>query len=177
MHQSQVRGMVWWTSRAVGRVLSRAAVSGEPVTVIHLGWPLPTTSSALPACSRRAALERTLSGLAPDGVYRADLVTQAAGGLLHHRFTLAPTTCEPVRGRSVLCGTVPRVTPGGCWPPSCPSEPGPSSAVVAHRRDRPPDSSARQSSAWPTGPRSARSSEAERDVRRARRRSRAAPEV
>ena len=38
----------------------------------------------------RAALERTLSGLAPDGVYRADLVTQAAGGLLHHRFTLTP---------------------------------------------------------------------------------------
>ena len=41
----------------------------------------------------RAALDRTLSGLAPDGVYRADLVTQVAGGLLHHRFTLAPTTC------------------------------------------------------------------------------------
>ena len=40
----------------------------------------------------RAALDRTLSGLAPDGVYRADLVTQVAGGLLHHRFTLAPTT-------------------------------------------------------------------------------------
>jgi hypothetical protein len=40
-----------WTSRAVGRVLSRAAVAGDAVTVIHLGWPLPTTSSALPACS------------------------------------------------------------------------------------------------------------------------------
>ena len=39
------------TSRAVGRVLSRAAVAGDAVTVIHLGWPLPTTSSALPACS------------------------------------------------------------------------------------------------------------------------------
>ena len=36
----------------------------------------------------RAALERLLSELAPGGVYRADLVTQAAGGLLHHRFTL-----------------------------------------------------------------------------------------
>jgi hypothetical protein len=29
--------------------------------------------------------------------------------------------------RSVLCGTVPRVAPGGCCPPPCPSEPGPSS--------------------------------------------------
>ncbi|GGL25809.1 hypothetical protein GCM10012283_04940 [Phycicoccus endophyticus] len=38
----------------------------------------------------RATLERTLSGLAPDGVYRAGRVTPAAGGLLHHRFTLAP---------------------------------------------------------------------------------------
>ena len=46
----------------------------------------------------RAALERTLSGLAPDGVYRADLVTQAAGGLLHHRFTLAPPPANRWRG-------------------------------------------------------------------------------
>ena len=86
----------------------------------------------------RAALGRTLSGLAPGGVYRADLVTQAAGGLLHHRFTLA---ARRTGRRSVLCGTVPRVTPGGCWPPPCPVEPGRSSAVVAHRRDRLADSS------------------------------------
>ncbi len=43
----------------------------------------------------RAALERTLSGLAPDGVYQADLVAQVAGGLLHHRFTLAPAARAP----------------------------------------------------------------------------------
>lgn len=36
----------------------------------------------------RAALERTLHGLAPDGVYRAAPVTRHAGGLLHHLFTL-----------------------------------------------------------------------------------------
>ena len=42
----------------------------------------------------RAALERTLSELAPGGVYLADPVTGAAGGLLHHRFTL---TAAPVR--------------------------------------------------------------------------------
>ena len=40
----------------------------------------------------RAALGRTLSGLAPGGVYRADPVTRIAGGLLHHRFTLTATT-------------------------------------------------------------------------------------
>jgi len=31
---------------------------------------------------------RPLSDLAPGEVYRADRVTPAAGGLLHHRFTL-----------------------------------------------------------------------------------------
>src|SRR5690554_6271334 len=36
----------------------------------------------------RAALERTLSGLAPGGVYLAATVARRAGGLLHHRFTL-----------------------------------------------------------------------------------------
>ena len=39
----------------------------------------------------RAALERALFDLAPDGVYRADPVTRIAGGLLHHRFTLTCT--------------------------------------------------------------------------------------
>ena len=41
--------------------------------------------------------------------------------------------------RSVLCGTVPRVAPGGCCPPPCPSEPGPSSTHVVRRAPRPPD--------------------------------------
>ena len=57
-------------------------------TVIHLARPLLAGSSALPAGIGRAALERLLSELAPGGVYRADLVAQAAGGLLHHLFTL-----------------------------------------------------------------------------------------
>ena len=43
------------------------------------------------------------------------------------------------RWRSVLCGTVPRVAPGGCCPPPCPSEPGPSSTHVVRRAPRPPD--------------------------------------
>ena len=36
----------------------------------------------------RAALERVLLGFAPGGVYLAGNVTIAAGGLLHHPFTL-----------------------------------------------------------------------------------------
>ena len=48
---------------------------------------------------------------------------------------------EGVR-RSVLCGTVPRVTPGGCCPPPCPAEPGRSSAGASTRRDRLAGSSA-----------------------------------
>jgi hypothetical protein len=49
-----------------------------------------------------------------------------------------PTSCEQLwqvtrcalplaRGRSVFCGTVPRVTPGRRYRPPCPVEPGPSS--------------------------------------------------
>src|ERR1700689_5250510 len=62
--------------------------------------------------------------LAPGGVYRAARITPGAGGLLHHRFTLTP---GGVRGRSVFCGTFPRVTPGRRYRPPCPAEPGPSS--------------------------------------------------
>src|SRR3954452_10676985 len=99
----------------------------------------------------RAALERSrgrwsptvLLGLAPRGVYRASAVTCGAGGLLHHRFTLTRTpTNQKIhrsRWRSVLCGTVPRVAPGGRYPPRCPVESGLSSAptVAGERRDRP----------------------------------------
>jgi len=74
-----------------------------------------------------------LSNLAPDEVYLAGPITRTAGGLLHHRFSLT-------RGRgpwrSTLCCTFSRVAPGGCYPPSCPAEPGRSSAVVSNRRDR-----------------------------------------
>ncbi len=78
--------------------------------------------------------------LAPGGVYLAARVTPGAGALLPHRFTLTG-----VRGhrRSVFCGTVPRVTPGGCYPPPRPVEPGRSSAAPRerNRRDRLADSS------------------------------------
>ena len=41
---------------------------------------------------------------------------QARGGLLPHPFTL--TSCRSGR-RSALCGTFPRLAPGGCYPPPC----------------------------------------------------------
>jgi len=49
----------------------------------------------------RAALKRVLSGLAPGGVYLASPVTQGAGGLLHHRFTL---TCRVLMQASPRAG-------------------------------------------------------------------------
>ena len=76
---------------------------------------------------RRAAFTAAPLDLAPGGVYLAAQVTLGAGGLLHHRFTL---TERPRPRRSVFCGTVPRVTPGGRYPPPCPVEPGRSSAEI-----------------------------------------------
>ena len=43
----------------------------------------------------------------------------------------------PEERRSVLCGTVPRVAPGGCYPPPRPVEPGPSSVSPWGERGRP----------------------------------------
>ncbi len=55
----------------------------------------------------RAALERVLLGFAPGGVYLAGNVTTAAGGLLHHPFTL---TTRRSRG-GLLLG----FAPGGVY--------------------------------------------------------------
>ena len=67
------------------------------LAIIYLGRRLLDASCDLPEASGRttraaepswmAGLRLPL-GLAPDGVYIADPVTRAAGGLLHHLFTL-----------------------------------------------------------------------------------------
>src|SRR6476660_8071933 len=126
----------WGVSRPVGRVLC-ARLRGA--AVIHLGLPLPTASCGLPASIGRAALDRSRrEPLAP-------LLT-----LLRVGFTEPPqspaalvvsyTTVSPLPrltlGRSVFCGTVPRVTPGRRYRPPCPVEPGPSSPGL--RPARPP---------------------------------------
>ena len=126
-------------SRPVSRILCPPAPLGAG------GGGHPSTTCVAARLQRptrqlgRAALERCLSGLAPGGVCRATPVTWGAGGLLHRRFTLAPAL---PRGRSVLCGTVPRVTPGGRYPPPCSAKSGLSSAPPRWDRDRLADSSA-----------------------------------
>jgi len=160
---TNVPGMcpVWRPAKNQGR--SERWVRGEPAcrpgsvhprergpTAIHLGLPLPAASCGLPASIGRAALNRSRRPRAPEGAWA--LVT-----LLRVGFTEPPgslralvvsyTTVSPLPrarpkpgpGRSVLCGTVPRVTPGRCYRPPCPVEPGPSSPDHARtaRRDRP----------------------------------------
>src|SRR6478752_6193851 len=87
----------------------------------------------------RTTLERSLSGLAPGGVCLATTVSRRAGGLLHHRFTLTPA---PESGGGLFSvALIPRVTPGGRYPPPRPEEPGPSSAgcpVAVARPAHPP---------------------------------------
>src|SRR4051812_47234563 len=86
--------------------------------VIHLGLPLPAGSSGLPAGIGRAALERLRRTTADR---RPFLTLLRVGFTEPHRspgvrWSLTPPfhpyQCE--HWRSVLCGTVPRVTPGRC---------------------------------------------------------------
>ena len=88
----------------------------------------------------RAALERSLSGLAPGGVYRAAPVTRHAGGLLHHRFTL-----------TAHC----RSRHGGLFSVAL-SRGSPRVGVTHHRALRSPDVPRRgrtlDATAWPTHP-------------------------
>jgi hypothetical protein len=99
---------------AVSRILCPDRFSAFGTAAIHLGLPLPAGSSGLPAGSGGppsnacAGTSRFPLGLAPGGVCRAGLVTQAAVVSYTHRFTLTPLVAR----RSVLCGTVPRVTSG-----------------------------------------------------------------
>jgi hypothetical protein len=106
------------TSRAVRRVLFPGFLAEPGATAIHLGPTLPPASCSPPADIGRAALKRPRRDtgvspldLAPGGVYLAAQVTLGTGGLLHHRFTLTGSRSPR---RSAFCGTVPRVTPGGC---------------------------------------------------------------
>ena len=124
------------------------------MAIIHLrpllpaAWcDLPGGSGEQPSGASADARTRPLD-LAPGGVYRATPVTWGAGGLLHHRFTLTSdrtsTLTSSVRGRFVLCGTVPRVAPGGRYPPPCSVESGLSSTASKGGRDRLTDSSQQQ---------------------------------
>ena len=91
---------------------------------MYLGCTLRCTSCSLPGGIGRANQPPTrpcsrqgLPCLSPCG---------ESGGLLPHLFTLT----LPLVGRSVFCGTIPRLAPAGYYPVSCPVEPGLSSGVI-----------------------------------------------
>jgi hypothetical protein len=113
-----------WTSRPVSGVLSRprtkVLIEGDhpSATVVTNGLMRPTSRHRAGRSSAQIRPKPNPLGLAPGGVCQATSVTRCAGGLLHHRFTLTG-----LRRRSVLCGTVPRVSPGGRYPPPCPVVP------------------------------------------------------
>jgi hypothetical protein len=107
--------------RAVGDHPSGMTVAGHLVQSTRGSWGGPPD----PRRPRRVLLD-----LAPGGVCLATTVARRAGGLLHHRFTLTNAPRKRRAWRSVFCGTFPRVAPGGCCPPPCPVEPGPSSTQV-----------------------------------------------
>jgi len=122
------------------------------VAIIHLRPLLPAAWCDLPGGSGEQPSNASADArthpfdLAPSGVYRSTPVTWDAGGLLHRLFTLTsvlkvPGTSSVGQRRSVFCGTVPRVTPGGCYPPPCSVESGLSSTSHSRRRDRLTDSS------------------------------------
>src|SRR6185437_8414949 len=90
-------------SRSVSGILSGAA--------IHLGRPSPAGS--LPPTWSSAGRVIAPIGVAPGGACLAAPVSGDAGGLLHHRFTLASAfTCD-AGGRSPLCCAIQRVSPSG----------------------------------------------------------------
>ncbi|MCU1514516.1 MAG: hypothetical protein JWO10_1606 [Microbacteriaceae bacterium] len=121
--------------RLLRRVLSRCLRTMDG----HLSRDYVAAALQRSTRKRDGQPHSSLSDLAPDEVYLAGPITRTAGGLLHHRFSLTRglrflRSTDP--WRSTLCCTFSRVAPGGCYPPSCPVEPGRSSAVVANRRDR-----------------------------------------
>lgn len=125
-------------SQPIRRVLSLVAVTRGQVAAIHLDLLLPACSSGLPGSSGGPPSNAPCLALLPVGFTKPPSSPRA---LVVSYTTVSPLPDGIVR-RSVFCGTVPRVTPGGRYPPLCPVEPGRSSAPDHRRRDRLADSSA-----------------------------------
>src|SRR6478609_5114322 len=112
----------------------------------------------------RAALERSLSDLAPGGVYRAGPVARSAGGLLHHRFTLTARAGAGASTCAAVCSLwhCPAGHPGWALPTTlpCGARTFLGGEVLRPAPTRPPDrlvrtgkGTARGASLPPRGPR------------------------
>ncbi len=121
-------------SRPVRRVLCLRAVAPAQVAAIHLRRTLPHASSDLPGSSGEQPSNAPCLALLQVGFTEPH---RSPGALVVSYTTVSPLL-RPRTGRSVLCGTVPRVTPGGCYPPPCSAEPGRSSAPGRSPTTRPP---------------------------------------
>jgi len=75
--------------------------------------------AAYPSLKRRGPRHRLLFGLAPGGVYQADPVARAAGGLLPHLFTLTQRGHDP-EGRFPFLWHFPSGHPAWALPSSLP---------------------------------------------------------
>ena len=117
----QVTGLVRM-SRSVRRVLSPSAVARTRVAAIHLDVPLPARSSGLPGSSGGQPSDASCLALLRVGFTEP---CRSPGALVVSYTTVSPLPWRALRRprRSVLCGTVPRVTPGGRYPPPCPWSP------------------------------------------------------
>ena len=68
-----------------------------------------------------------LLGLASGGVYIANCIAAITGGLLHRRFTLTNIAI----GGLLSVALIPRIAPGGRYPPPCSVNSGLSSVLLA----------------------------------------------
>ncbi len=116
-------------SEANGPTCTPGSVPGffAPSTAISLGDTLPWHSSGLPEDSASRVIILCLTLLRTRFTWRA---VSPRPPVVSYT-TLSPL---PLAGRSALCGTFSRITPGGCYPPSCPEEPGRSSVRLPATR-------------------------------------------
>ena len=111
--------------------------------IIHLGPPLPMASCGLPAGSWTGHPPAQAPSLRPSPSWPCfGWGLPSRTGRPARWWSLTPPfhpyrSGEPER-RSVLCGTVPRVTPGGRYPPPCPVKSGLSSTLAVRRAPRSP---------------------------------------